>query len=56
MNPMGCKVTYIFHSGFFVEWEDCCFLFDYYKGELPQPKEKPLIVFSSHSHGDHNYA
>lgn len=53
MEKLGCRVTYIFHSGFFVEWEDCCFLFDYYKGTLPEPMDKPLIVFSSHSHADH---
>lgn len=53
MEKLGCKVTYIFHSSFFVEWEDCCFLFDYYKGMLPEPMDKPLIVFSSHSHADH---
>jgi L-ascorbate metabolism protein UlaG (beta-lactamase superfamily) len=52
-TTLGCKVTYIGHSGFFVEWEDCCFLFDYYTGALPEPKDKPLIVFSSHSHEDH---
>lgn len=45
--------TYIDHSGFFLEWEDCCFLFDYYRGKLPEPKDKPLYIFSSHSHGDH---
>ena len=28
------KITYIGHSGFFVEMEDACFLFDYYKGCL----------------------
>lgn len=51
--PNDIRVTYIDHSGFFLEWEDCCFLFDYYKGDLPEPVDKPLIVFSSHSHPDH---
>lgn len=53
MYILGCQVTYIFHSGFFVEWADCCLLFDYYKGILPTPTDKPLIVFASHSHADH---
>ena len=48
------KVTYLYHSGFLVEWEHCCFLFDYIKGDLPQAAfEKPLFVFVSHSHRDH---
>lgn len=48
------KVTYISHSGFLLEWEDVYFLFDYYKGEIPQlNKEKPLVVFVSHRHPDH---
>ena len=29
------KVTYIGHSGFWVEWPDCIWLFDYYEGKLP---------------------
>lgn len=48
------KITYINHSGFSVETKSCVMVFDYWKGELPQwPKEKPLLVFSSHKHQDH---
>ena len=48
------KVTYISHSGFSVELPSATLLFDYYKGQLPNfPCDKPLFVFSSHSHGDH---
>lgn len=48
------KVTYIHHSGFFVELPWVSLLFDYYTGELPETdREKPLIVFASHRHGDH---
>lgn len=48
------KVTYLYHSGFLVEYENCAFLFDYIRGELPTlPAQMPLFVFSSHSHGDH---
>lgn len=48
------KVTYIEHSGFFLETSDADFLFDYYKGEIPmRRKEKPLFVFVSHKHHDH---
>lgn len=48
------KVTYLNHSGFFLETETAYFLFDYYKGTIPQMiEDKPLVVFVSHSHGDH---
>lgn len=48
------KVTYLGHSGFFLEVEDACFLFDYYKGEIPEPdRGKKLFVFVSHGHYDH---
>ena len=48
------KVTYIFHSGFLVETEDCYYLFDYYRGNLPvMNPQKPIIVFASHKHPDH---
>ena len=48
------KVTYIYHSCFLVETESCYYLFDYYRGELPPlKKDKPILVFSSHAHGDH---
>lgn len=48
------KVTYIDHSGFLLETETASFLFDYYKGSLPQINpEKPFLVFVSHKHGDH---
>lgn len=48
------NVTYLGHSGFFVEMEDASFLFDYYKGEVPKPDaEKKMFVFVSHVHYDH---
>lgn len=48
------KVTYISHSGFAVELPSATLLFDYCKGQIPDfPADKPLFVFSSHSHGDH---
>jgi len=37
-----------------MEWDSCYWLFDYYKGELPELKEdKKLYVFVSHNHRDH---
>lgn len=49
-----CKVTYISHSGFLVETENNYLLFDFWKGQLPALNyQKPLYVFSSHSHQDH---
>ena len=48
------RVTFLAHSGFFVELEGVCLLFDWWKGALPPlPPEKPLLVFSSHRHEDH---
>ncbi len=48
------RVTYLYHSGFAVEFEDIVMVFDYYKGELPgSAKGKKLYVFSSHYHKDH---
>ncbi len=48
------KVTYIGHSGFMLEMEKSCFLFDYYYGTIPViDPEKSLYVFASHVHGDH---
>ena len=48
------RVTFLGHSGFFLELPEADLLFDYYKGELPAPDpEKPLAVFVSHAHADH---
>lgn len=46
------KVTFILHSGYFVELDSCCLLFDYYQGEIPR-SQKSLYVFASHHHEDH---
>ena len=48
------NITYIHHSAFLVESESSCLLFDFFEGEMPSiPKEKPLYILASHSHGDH---
>lgn len=48
------KVTYIYHSCFLIETQKYYYLFDYYKGTLPNLNcEKPIYVFSSHFHSDH---
>lgn len=48
------EITYIGHSGFLIEWETCYWLFDYFKGDIPEMNsEKKLYVFASHKHGDH---
>lgn len=47
-------VTFLGHSGFFVELERVCLLFDYWQGPLPQPVDgKGLVAFASHAHHDH---
>ena len=48
------KVTYLNHSGFLLEWDNCYWIFDYYKGSIPPLNpQKDILVFCSHSHHDH---
>ena len=48
------RVTFLGHSGFFLELPEADLLFDYYKGNLPAPHPgRPLFVFVSHVHADH---
>lgn len=47
------RVTFLEHSGFFVELERVCLLFDWWKGALPPLPDKPLVCFASHRHQDH---
>ena len=48
-------ITYIKHSGFFLELKKHCILFDYFQGDIPEceDKEKIILVFVSHKHQDH---
>lgn len=47
------RITYLAHSGFLVEGDTVCLLFDWWKGTLPPLPDKPLTVFASHRHSDH---
>ncbi len=48
------NIIYLYHSGFLVETQSFCCIFDYYKGALPRLNPaKPVIVFASHCHADH---
>lgn len=54
------KATYLHHSGFLIETENYCLLFDYYTQngrhimEMPdERKYKNWLVFVSHGHHDH---
>lgn len=48
------RATYLDHSGFFIEGDQHCLLFDYYRGDLPAvPPGKQLLIFASHHHPDH---
>lgn len=47
------KVTYLGHSGFMVRTEEMCLIFDYYRGDIPDPEGKKTLVFASHAHYDH---
>ena len=53
-ETLGMQVRHIFHSGFLLETDKSYYLFDYYRGELPQlDADKPIVVFGSHGHRDH---
>ena len=48
------KLTYTGHSGVVLSWENCNWVIDYFKGDMPKlDKDKKLFVFASHTHGDH---
>lgn len=48
------KVTYIDHSCFTVELGESVFIFDYFRGTLPEfEKDKQIYFFASHKHQDH---
>ena len=47
------RVTFLAHSGFFLELETASLLFDWWKGDLPPLPSGPLLVFASHHHEDH---
>lgn len=47
------RATFLAHSGFLVETDSVCLLFDWWKENLPPLPEKPLLVFASHTHSDH---
>ena len=54
------RVTYLYHSGFMVETEKTCLVFDYYTADgrfdnihLSAFDHKNIFVFVSHSHQDH---
>ena len=47
-------VTFLAHSGFWVELPTVTLLFDWWKGPLPPRRQGvPLLVFASHRHPDH---
>ena len=48
------RVTFLAHDGFFIELDQVCLLFDWWKGVLPPLPDKPLLVFVSHRHEAHN--
>ena len=52
------KITYINHSGFLVETENCYYVFDYYKGEMPRLTKSRALILMQHSfpltHGRRN--
>jgi L-ascorbate metabolism protein UlaG (beta-lactamase superfamily) len=68
MNTFGVKITYFFNSGFTIETQKYCLIFDFYLeqartetsgtgGNMIEERllhtEKEVLVFVSHSHADH---
>ncbi|MBC2581829.1 MBL fold metallo-hydrolase [Clostridium sp. DJ247] len=68
MDNVKAKINYLYHSGFIVETKTHILIFDYFNhkgvseeislssGVIPDEvfkTEKNIIVFASHSHGDH---
>lgn len=47
------RVTYLNHSGFLVELDECCLIFDYFEKGLTRRPDKPALIFASHAHHDH---
>lgn len=47
------RVTFLAHSGFFIELNEAQLLLDWWKGDLPELSGKPLLCFASHRHQDH---
>ncbi|MDD7267844.1 MAG: MBL fold metallo-hydrolase [Lachnospiraceae bacterium] len=48
------NLTFIHHSSFLLETDNCFLLFDYAEGELPELQAaKPLYILASHGHHDH---
>ena len=48
------RVQYIDHSGFYLETAEHAFVFDYFRGDLPDiPADRHLFVMVSHGHPDH---
>ena len=45
------NLKYIYHSSFLLELENAYFLFDYFKGQVPNiDNDKKLYLFFSHGH------
>ncbi|MCC5910277.1 MAG: MBL fold metallo-hydrolase [Clostridiaceae bacterium] len=56
MNKSSIKLTHLSHSGFLLETDNNLLIFDYFEGPLNTEvlkTEKDVLVFVSHSHGDH---
>jgi L-ascorbate metabolism protein UlaG (beta-lactamase superfamily) len=59
MKNIDVKIDYLYNSGFTVEIENYFLVFDYWKEEDGRdvaerfPDGKKVVVFASHSHGDH---
>lgn len=59
MDNIDVKIEYLFNSGFTLETKHYFLVFDYWRSEDGRdvadrlPERKKVVVFASHSHGDH---
>lgn len=54
MADLSLDVTYLGHSGFYLELPTATLLFDWYQGDLPAIRGNvPMYIFISHIHADH---
>lgn len=51
--PTVITLTYLYNSGFSLDFPDRFLVVDYIQGPLPLPKDKPITFIVTHAHSDH---
>lgn len=47
------QIQYIYNSCYTIDFDDTFIVIDYYTGDLELPKDKKILFFVTHGHGDH---